>query len=81
MIRIKAKNLFVLEYTAYPVYQSKPDNKSLIVHEFHVYLFVMMLVKMVADLNVHHIDRILVPTKEIKSLLDNQIFDEEITKA
>jgi hypothetical protein len=30
MIRIKAKNLFVFEYTAYPVYQSKPDNKSLI---------------------------------------------------
>jgi hypothetical protein len=35
---------------------------------------------MVVDLNVHRIDRILLQAKEIKSHLDNQIFDEEIAK-
>jgi hypothetical protein len=77
----KKRNLFELEYTAYHVYQLKLDNKSLIVHEFHVYLIVMLLVKVGVYLNVHHIDRRLVQAKKIRLHLDNQILDEEIARA
>lgn len=42
---------------------------------------VVIMVKVVVHLNVHHIDQILLQAMEIRLHLDNRILDEETTRA